>query len=94
VIPLLLPDSIDRATLQDFIDMRAEKGKPLTPRGLKRLLNKLHRLEEQGHCPNLLMERSIMSGNQGWQDVYPDESTKRAQTFVAVHSDRSWADGL
>ena len=92
MIPLLLPDSIDRDTLQTFIDARKEDvKKPITPRAIEMLLKKLHRLEAQGHCPNLLLERSIING---WQDVYPDDSTKRAQSFIGVHTDRSWRDGM
>ena len=99
MIPLILQDSIDRDTLQSFVDMRSEKGKPLTQRGLDMLIKKLSRLESQGHCPNLLMERSIINGDKGWQDVYPDDSTKKpvksnVLRFVDKHTDRSWAEGL
>ena len=73
------------------------------------LIKKLSRLESQGHCPNLLMERSIMNGNEGWCDVYPNETTMKAKesfisihtdtrwrndSFTVTHSDKSWADGL
>ena len=91
VIPIILQDSIDRDTLQSFVDMRSEKGKPLTQRGLDMLIKKLSRLESQGHCPNLLMERSIICGDKGWCDVYPNETTMKAkETFVGIHTDRSW----
>ena len=90
MIPLILQDSIDRTLLQSFIDMRAEDTKkPLTDRALKMLLNKLARLEAQGHCPNLLLEKSIISA---YQDVYPDASTMKQNSFIATHTDRSWAD--
>jgi len=91
VIPLILPDSIDRATLQMFIDMRSEDTKkPMTERALKMLLNKLGRLESAGHCPNLLLERSIINT---WQDVHPDAMTMKAkQSFIELHSDTSWRD--
>jgi len=92
VIPLILQDSIDRETLQSFVDMRSEKGKPITQRGLDMLIRKLCRLEQQGHCPNLLLERSIINGDKGWSDVYPDESTKKQSSFVAEHSSRDWAN--
>ena len=95
IIPLILQDSIDRTLLQSFVDMRAEKRKPITQRGLDLLIAKLSRLEREGHCPNLLLERSIINGDKGWSDVYPDASTMRpVQSFAAVHTDRSWADGL
>lgn len=91
-LPILQP-SIDRDTLQSFVDMRSEKGKPLTQRGLDMLIKKLSRLESQGHCPNLLMERSIMNGNEGWCDVYPNETTMKAkESFISMHTDSSWRD--
>jgi hypothetical protein len=95
MIPLITHDSIDRHLLQSFIDMRKEKGKPITQRGLDLLINKLVRLDSQGHCPNLLLERSIINGDKGWSDVYPDETTlKPVQSFIAQHTDREWANGL
>ena len=95
MIPLFTHESINRALLQSFVDMRIEKRKPITQRGLDLLINKLIRLESQGHCPNLLLERSIINGDKGWSDVYPDETTlKPVQSFVEHHTDRSWANGL
>lgn len=85
--------SIDRDTLQSFVDMRTEKGKPITQRGLDMLIKKLCRLESQGHCPNLLLERSIINGDKGWSDVYPDETTLKArESFIQTHTDKSWRD--
>lgn len=53
-IPLLLQDSIDRAMLQSFIDMRNEDTrKPMTQRSLDMLIRKLSELEAQGHCPKV-----------------------------------------
>lgn len=92
VIPLILQESIDRALLQSFIDMRNEDTKkPMTQRAVDMLIRKLSRLEAQGHCPNLLLERSIIGT---YQDVYPDESTRKhvAGSFVALHTDKSWAN--
>ena len=91
MIPPLLSHTIDRELLQSFIDMRTEIKKPFTQRALDMFVRKLARLESQGHCPSLLMERSIISG---WQDVYPDDSTRKhvPGSFVAIHTDRSWAN--
>ncbi len=93
MIPLILQDSIDRSLLQSFIDMRAEDTKkPMTERALDMLIRKLSRLEAQGHCPNLLLEKSIIGS---YQDVYPDASTlKAAQSFIAAHTDRSWRESF
>lgn len=89
-LPLILQDSIDRDTLQSFVEMRSEGKKPLTQRALDMLIKKLSRLEAQGHCPNLLLERSIISS---YQDVYPDETTLKAkESFIQTHTDKSWRD--
>lgn len=92
-LPLIMQDSIDRSLLQSFIDMRTEKGKPITQRGLDCLIRKLCRLEADGHCPNLLLERSIINGDKGWSDVYPDATTLKAkESFIQTHTDKSWRD--
>ena len=91
-IPLLLQDSIDLAMLQSFIDMRDEDtNKPMTQRSLNMLIAKLSRLEAQGHCPNLLLQKSIIST---YQDVYPGDDTRRPVSFAQQHSDTKWADGI
>lgn len=93
MIPLILQDSIDRSLLQSFIDMRKEDTKkPMTQRALDMLIKKLSRLEEQGHCPNLLLEKSIIGS---YQDVYPDAMTmKPRESFIAMHTDSSWRNDL
>ena len=79
LISLSLPDTIDRELFEDFVSSRRENKKPMTPTAVRRLERKLERLHKEGHCPNKLLERSII---QGWQDVYPDESTKKTQSFI------------
>lgn len=92
-LPLIMQDSIDRGLLQSFVDMRTEKGKPITQRGLDLLIQKLCRYELQGHCPNLLLERSIINGDKGWSDVYPDDTTlKVKESFIQTHTDKSWRE--
>lgn len=93
MIPMLLQDSIDRTTLQIFIDARKEDvKKPMSSRAVDMLIRKLSRLEAEGHCPNLLLERAILNG---WQDVYPSDDTKRvASSFIEKHSGRDWADNV
>jgi len=92
-LPLLLQDSIDRSLLETFVEARKlDIKKPISARGVDMLIRKLSRLEADGHCPNLLLERAIING---WQDVYPDDSTKAVNAgFVATHTDRQWADGV
>jgi len=93
MIPLLLQDTIDRSLLETFVEARKlDIKKPISARGVDMLIRKLSRLEAEGHCPNLLLERAIING---WQDVYPDDSTKAVKdSFVATHTDRHWADGV
>lgn len=96
MIPLILQDSIDsidRDTLQSFVDMRNEDTKkPMTQRALDMLIKKLSRLEAQGHCPNLLLEKSIIGT---YQDVYPDAMTMKAkESFIQTHTDKSWRNDL
>ena len=92
MIPLLLQDSIDRALLETFVEARKlDIKKPISARGVDMLIRKLSRLEIDGHCPNLLLERAIING---WQDVYPDDSTKRAESWIDKHTDRSWRDNI
>ena len=91
---MLLPDSIDPEILAAFIQERdAASKKPMTQRAIDMLLRKLHRLEMEGHDPNLLLERSIIGG---WKDVYPSDETKRKveDSFIARHTDKAWRQAL
>lgn len=92
LIPLTLPDTIDSDLFADFISARREGKKPMTPTAVRRLERKLARLQGEGHCPNKLLERSIING---WQDVWPDDSTMRQMSnFTERHTDVSWRNGL
>jgi len=91
MIPLLLQDSIDRSLLETFVQARKlDIKKPISARGVDMLIRKLSRMEADGYCPNLLLERSIING---WQDVFAHDSCKpveKAQSFVDLHTDKSW----
>ena len=93
LIPIILPDTIDRELFADFISSRREGKKPMTPTAIRRLERKLVRLDSEGQCPNKLLERSII---QGWQDVYPDDSCKKDKvvSFAERHTDQSWRNGI
>jgi hypothetical protein len=87
---------IDETLFQDFVGNRSEIKKPMTPRAVKMLRNKLNRLESEGQDANKLMERSIING---WQDVYPHESCIKSQMtqnqdFISLHTNKSWREGL
>ena len=92
LIPLILPETIDRELFADFVSARREGKKPMTPTAVRRLERKLARLNAEGHCPNKLLERSIING---WQDVWPDDSTLRQMSnFQSRHTDSSWREGM
>ena len=80
---------INEDLFQDFIGNRQDLKKPMSPRAIKMLSNKLLRLEAQGYDTDLLIERSVING---WQDVYPHDSCKKnVQGFIAKVTDISWA---
>lgn len=54
-------------TLLDFIEMRKEIKKKLTPRALKMILNKLDKLAGDEYTKIKILEQSIL---HSWQDVY------------------------
>jgi hypothetical protein len=86
---------IDEVLFSEFILSRQDLKKPMSDRAKKMMLNKLIRLDSEGYCPNLLMERSIING---WQDVFTHESCLKLQPkavgFIARVTDTSWADTL
>jgi len=83
---------VDQELLGIFSELRIELKKPLTERALNMLMRKLDRLQAEGHCPNLLLERSIVNG---WQDVWPDSTTMmQKKSFAAMHTDREWRESF
>lgn len=86
---------IDETLFNEFTEARKEIKKPMTDRAKRMLVRKLERLEAQGYCSTLLMERSIING---WQDVFPHESCKKVQLkvmgFIEKHTDKKWREGL
>ena len=56
-----------RDILQDFITMRKEIKKPITPTGLKRLLSKLSKFTTLDREKIAILEQSI---SHNWQDIY------------------------
>lgn len=82
---------IDEDLFQDFIGHRKDIKKPMTDRAVNMLYKKLQRLELQGYCPSLLIERSMING---WQDVFPHDSCKKNQSWIDKVTDKSWREGL
>jgi hypothetical protein len=62
-----LPTWIDVDALDEFISMRNRIKKPLTPRAMVRLVNRLEALRQAGHDPNASL---IQSADHYWQDCY------------------------
>lgn len=72
-----LPPGIDPEMWRDYLDERAESRHPMSERAQKRALQKLVRLQVEGHDPNLVLEASIASGYRGLfagRDTYKPES--------------------
>ena len=62
-----LPPWIDIDALDEFVSMRNRIKKPLTPRAMVRLVNRLQALKDAGHDPNASL---IQSADHYWQDCY------------------------
>lgn len=62
----LLP-SVDPQVWEDYLQMRAEKKKPITNLAKKYTMTKLKILEEKGNCPNEVLMQSI---NSNWTGVF------------------------
>jgi hypothetical protein len=83
---------INEDLIQEFIEHRKELKRPMTPRAIKMFTAKLYRLESQGYCPFLLIERSVIGG---WPSVYEHDSCKKStQGFIAKVTDISWAKSI
>lgn len=84
---------IDEEWFSEFKDFRAEIKKPLTERAERMMRKKLERLEREGHDTMKLLERSIINS---WQDIYPDDSTKKTKhlSLVDKWTDKSWKENL
>lgn len=67
ILNLVLPSGINREMWADFVAMRSEIKKPLTPTAASRTLKRLEGFIAQGYNANDILDRSIRNG---WQDVF------------------------
>lgn len=67
ILNLVLPSEINPEMWADFVTMRSEIKKPLTPTAANRTLKRLESFIAQGYNANDILDRSIRNG---WQDVF------------------------
>ncbi len=70
-----LPDWISAERWQDFVEMRAERKKPMTLRAMQLMAKKLERLRAAGEDINEVLEQSVRNS---WTDCYPVSDEKRS----------------
>lgn len=75
ILNLVLPSGINREMWADFVAMRSEIKKPLTPTAASRTLKRLEGFIAQGYNANEILDRSIRNG---WQDVFEPVKTVNA----------------
>ncbi len=66
--PFQLPDWIDKAAWDGFVEMRRLTKDPLTPRAMDLTVKKLSDLKAGGHDPNSCLDQSTQ---RGWSGVFP-----------------------
>ncbi|EBQ8762706.1 replication protein [Salmonella enterica] len=71
----VLPDWIPADRWQDFVEMRAERKKPMTVRAMQLMTKKLERLRNAGEDVNEVLEQSVRNS---WTDCYPVSDEKRS----------------
>ena len=79
-----LPNWIDVDALDEFVSMRSRIKKPLTPRAMVRLINRLEALRQAGHDPNASL---IQSADHYWQDCYAPKELPIERKGGAVSSE-------
>lgn len=72
---------IDKKVLEEFLEDRRERRRPVTKRALKLLLKELEKLKVNGNDPTAVVEQSIMNG---WQGVFKLKTEHES-------SDERWA---
>lgn len=75
ILNLVLPSKINPEMWADFVTMRSEIKKPLTPTAANRTLKRLESFIAQGYDANDILDRSIRNG---WQDVFEPVKTVNA----------------
>lgn len=60
---------------RDFIDFRKKGKRPLTTEGVKRAIEKIAKLRDQGHNPIFVLNQSV---DRGWSGVFPVDELRDA----------------
>jgi uncharacterized protein YdaU (DUF1376 family) len=67
VVPLELPDWLNKTDWNDFVEMRKKLKKPMTDRAVKLMLSKLETMKNKGINTSEVLQKSILAN---WSDVY------------------------
>jgi uncharacterized protein YdaU (DUF1376 family) len=67
VVPLELPDWLNKTDWNDFVEMRKKLKKPMTDRAVKLMLSKLETMKNKGIDTSEVLQKSILAN---WSDVY------------------------
>jgi len=78
-----IPEWLDAQLLNDFIDSRKANKKPMTPKAITLLINKISKERDNGHDVTQMLEDAIVGG---WQSVYPKDKPKQTNGIVINHS--------
>lgn len=68
-----IPSGMPSESWQNYVAMRKEIGKPVTPTAAKMLAHKIEKLKADGHSPTLLLDKAT---EHQWRSVYPGDDTK------------------
>jgi uncharacterized protein YdaU (DUF1376 family) len=67
IVPLELPDWLNKTDWNDFVEMRKKLKKPMTDRAVKLMISKLETMKDKGIDTSAVLQKSIVSD---WIDVY------------------------
>jgi uncharacterized protein YdaU (DUF1376 family) len=67
IVPLELPDWLNKTDWNDFVEMRKKLKKPMTDRAVKLMLSKLETMKNKGINTSEVLQKSILAN---WSDVY------------------------
>ncbi len=95
----MLPDFIDPEAWEGYVAMRKKMKKPLSDNAVKRAIQNLERLWQQGEDITLVLNQSE---DQCWQGLFAVSASYKQQrgiqktgsNVLTKMSDRSWADDL
>ena len=67
IVPVELPDWLNKTDWNDFVEMRKKLKKPMTDRAVKLMLSKLETMKNKGINTSEVLQKSILAN---WSDVY------------------------